>query len=96
MCDILDIPGYLVTMNIEKAFDLLDHDFLLSVLKKFGFGGNFIYWIKILINHQLDKNINKLSTITCYKWGIYNSYFNLKKGARQGDPILSHTCLHLL
>ena len=34
MCDTLDIPGYLVTMDIEKAFDSLDHDFLLSVLKK--------------------------------------------------------------
>ena len=28
MCDILDIPGYLVTMDIQKAFDSLDHDFL--------------------------------------------------------------------
>ena len=33
MCHILDIPGYLVTMDIEKAFDSLDHDFLFSVLK---------------------------------------------------------------
>ena len=32
MCDILDIPGYLVTMDIERAFDPLD-DFLLSALK---------------------------------------------------------------
>ena len=31
MCDILDISGYLVTMDIEKAFDSLDHDFLLFV-----------------------------------------------------------------
>ena len=31
MCDILDIPGCLVTMDIEKAFDFLDHDLLLSV-----------------------------------------------------------------
>ena len=28
MCDILDIPGYLFTMDIEKAFDSLNHDFL--------------------------------------------------------------------
>ena len=31
MLDILDIPGYLVTVDIEKSFDTLDHDFLLSV-----------------------------------------------------------------
>ena len=35
-------------MNIEKAIDSLHHDFLLSV-KKFGFGENFVYWIKALL-----------------------------------------------
>ena len=34
MCNILDFLGFLVTMDIEKAFDSLDHDFLSSVLKK--------------------------------------------------------------
>ena len=33
-----NITGFLVTMDIEKAFDSLDHSFLISVLKKFGFG----------------------------------------------------------
>ena len=28
---ILDIPDYLITVDIEKAFDSLDHDFLLNV-----------------------------------------------------------------
>ena len=43
MCDILDIPYYLVRMNIQKAFDSLDQDFLFSIFlfsicfKKFGF-----------------------------------------------------------
>ena len=31
-----NIPGYLVTMDLEKAFNSLDHDFLLCVLKNFG------------------------------------------------------------
>ena len=52
MCDIFDIPSHLVTMDIEKAFDSLDHDFLLFPLKKFGFGQNFIHWIKVLLNRQ--------------------------------------------
>ena len=33
-----NITGFLVTMDIEKGFDSLDHSFLISVLKKFGFG----------------------------------------------------------
>ena len=34
MYNILDIRTYLVTMDIEKEFEPLDNDFLLSVLKK--------------------------------------------------------------
>ena len=78
MCDILDISGYLVTMDIEKAFDSLDHDFLLFVLKKIGFGENFIHWIKVL---QQSCVING---------GFTTQYFNLEKGARQGDPISAY------
>ena len=81
MCDILDISGYLVTMDIEKAFDSLDHDFLLSALKKFGFGENFIHWIKVLLNKQQSCVING---------GFTTQYFNLEKGARQGDPISAY------
>ena len=58
MCDVLDIPGYLVTVGIEKAFDSLDHDFLLFALKKIGFGENFIHWIKVLLNKQQSCVIN--------------------------------------
>ena len=63
MSDILGIPGYLVTMDIEKAFDSLDHDFLLSILKKFGFGGNFVYRMKVLLNNQQSCIINGGFTI---------------------------------
>ena len=45
-----NIPGYLVTMDLEKAFDSLDHDFLLCALKKFDFGDSYriflFFWIK--------------------------------------------------
>ena len=85
MCDILDIPGYLVTMDIEKAFDSLDHDFLLFVLKKFGFGENFIHWINVLLNKQQSCVING---------GFTTRYFNLEKGARQDDAISA--CLFIL
>ena len=65
MYDILDIPGYLATMDIKKAFDCLDHDFRLSVLKSLGFGKNFICWTNVLLNDQ--------QSCVSYKWRIYNS-----------------------
>ena len=44
-----NILGYLVTMDLERAFDSLGHDFLFCFLEKFDFGDNFIKWIKILL-----------------------------------------------
>ena len=34
----MKVKGYLVTIDIEKAFNSLDHTFLISGLEKFGFG----------------------------------------------------------
>ena len=66
-------------MDIEKAFDSLDqHSFLISVFKKFGFGENFIDWIKMFSYKQESCVLNG---------GFTARYFNLGKGARQGDPI---------
>ena len=39
-------------MDIEKAFDSLDHKFLIYALEKYGFGKNFISWVKILLRNQ--------------------------------------------
>ena len=39
-------------MTIEKAFDSMNHAFLIAALKIYGFGDNFIDWIKILLKSQ--------------------------------------------
>ena len=68
-------------MDIEEAFDSLNHDFLLHALKKFGFGENFIHWIKVLLNNPQPCVINR---------GFATRHFNLEKSACQGDPILAY------
>ena len=50
--DVINKEGFLVTMDIEKAFDSLDHTFVISVFKKFSFGSNFVSWIETLISKQ--------------------------------------------
>ena len=70
-------------MDIEKAFDSLDHIFLISVLKKFGFGKTFITWIEILLKDQQS----------C---GTTTQYFNLERGARQGDPVSAYLYILVL
>ena len=42
----LNIDGYIMTVDIEKAFDSVDHTFLYSCLKSFGFDVSFINWVK--------------------------------------------------
>ena len=52
VCDIQKMSGYLLTVDFGKAFHLLNHKFLIAVLKKYGFDENFIDWIKILLRNQ--------------------------------------------
>ena len=49
VCDIQKISGCLLTVDFKKAFDSLNHKFLITVLKKYRFGEDFIDWIKILL-----------------------------------------------
>ena len=90
ICDRNNIGGFLVTIDIEKAFDSLDHKFILAVLKKPGFGKNFVSWVEALLNNQESCVING---------GITTLYFPLQRGACQGDPISAYVfilCLEIL
>ena len=40
--------GILFAVDIEKAFDSVDHNFIFATLNKFGFGSDFIQGIKTL------------------------------------------------
>ena len=42
MSESLNLKGYIVTVDIEKAFDSLSHSFLLACLKKYGYWNDFI------------------------------------------------------
>ena len=80
-----NITGFLVTVDIEKVFDSLDHNFLISVSKKFGFGKIFITWIEILLKVQQSCVRNG---------GTTTQYFNLERDLRQDNP--ASACLFML
>ena len=79
--DKLNFHGILVTMDIEKAFDSISHSFLISVLRKYGFGPSFISWIETILTKQESCVING---------GKTTPFFKLERGARQGDPISAY------
>ena len=79
--------GFLVTIDIEKAFDSVNHNFLIATLEKFGFGKTFIQWSKILLKNQESCIINA---------GKTSKYFKLERRTRQGDPISAYLFILVL
>ena len=52
VCNIQKISDYLLTVDFKRTFDLLNHKLLIGVIKKHGFGEDFVDWIKILLQNQ--------------------------------------------
>ena len=78
MIDKTNETGILVTLDQEKAFDRVDHDFLMRVLSKFGFGPSFCGWVGLFYN-------NVFSRVICN--GQLSSPIFLGRGVRQGCPL---------
>jgi ribonuclease HI len=65
-------------IDISKAFDTINWDFLLKVLNSFGFSSKFCDWISaILKSAKLSISIN----------GQLHGFFSCSRGVRQGDPL---------
>ena len=73
-----DLPGLLVTIDFEKAFDSVDWDYMWKVLEAFNFGVSFIRWTKLLYTNISSCVLNN---------GFSTGYFKLYRGVRQGDPL---------
>ena len=72
------IGGILFSADFEKAFDSVEHSFIFATLKSFGFGAQFIQWIRTIFNSTESCVINN-----CHSTG----FFPLERGTRQGDPL---------
>ncbi len=73
-----NLPGILICIDFEKAFDSLEWNFLDAVLDKYNFGPSFKKWI-----NTIYKDIS-----SCIKNnGTTSKQFTLGRGVRQGDPL---------
>ena len=73
-----NLPGLLLLVDFEKAFDSVSWSFIYKVLEYFGFGVSIISWIK-LFNNNAKLRINQ--------GGNLSTFFQIGRGCQQGDPI---------
>ena len=84
IADLMDVTkqkkleSFILAIDLEKAFDSLNWQFLFKTLNWFGFGNSFQKWIKLLYTDAKACIINN---------GFTTNYFNLYNGVRQGDPL---------
>lgn len=72
------VPEVLISLDAQKAFDRIEHNYLYKVLDKFGFGPIFQTWVKILyVGPQAAVRTDR----------VLSDYFSIGRGTRQGCPL---------
>ena len=82
-----DSEAALIFLDQEKAFDRVEHDFLFKTMAAFGFGSNFIDWIRVVYANASTKvKVN----------GHYTNPIFLKRGLRQRCPLSPSLCVLII
>ena len=72
------LPGILLTIDFEKAFDCVEWDYMMKCLSTYNFGTNFQKWISTFYTDL------KSCVMTN---GYSTGYFPITRGVRKGDPL---------
>ena len=73
-----NIPGLLLFIDFEKAFDSLEWSFIHDTLRSYGFGVSLINWVYTLYSHTESCILNN---------GWASNFFEIQRGVRQGCPL---------
>jgi hypothetical protein len=90
-CKSNNIKGSVLAIDMAKAFDTLDHNFIKAVYRFFGFGENIISWLNLL-------GFQRQACIIMED-GSNSKYFDLETGRAQGDnlsPNIFNFCEQIL
>ena len=73
-----DVPGVLCKLNLEKAYDHVNWDFLLYQLRRCGFSEKWNNWISFCLSTVL---------FSVLVYGSSCGFFKSSRGLRQGHPL---------
>ena len=70
--------GFVLNVDLNKAFDRVEHNFLFKTMERYGFGPRLIRWLRLLYS-------NARSCVKCN--GVLTDTFPLERSVRQGCPL---------
>ena len=73
-----DIPGILLQLDFQKAFDTIEWKFIQNAIAFFNFGESIQHWISTFYSNIQSLVLNN---------GFSTNYFALSRGVRQGCPL---------
>ena len=85
--DKLDIPGLLLIIDFEKAFDSISWKFIEKVLNFLNFGESINKWLKVFYNDI---------SASVVQFGYLSEFFIVQRGCRQGDRLSPYIFLRTL
>ena len=73
-----NIPGLLLFLDFEKAFDTIEWPFIRKTLEFFGFGPGIIKWLNLFYQSSESCVLNN---------GWASDFFKIQRGVQQGCPL---------
>ena len=67
-----------IKLDFEKAFDTIEHQAIIDILRAKGFGEKWISWMQILFTS---------ASYVVMLNGVSGKKFSCRRGVRQGDPL---------
>jgi hypothetical protein len=77
-CENNDISSALISLDAKKAFDSVDHDYIVQTLSAYGFGPKFKQIFKTLYNKITSRILIN---------GFFSDSINIDRGVKQGDAL---------
>ena len=62
----LKVKGFLLTVDMERDFNSVNHNFLLKVIEKYGISQDFLKWISALLENFVTEVIKIFENISMF------------------------------